>query len=68
MDSNVPLVLTTNKGESEPVKQKLDEVNHSQKVDQAEHGDNVIIEELSSPDVDLEPDDMFDEELQPAEG
>lgn len=47
---------------------KGDEVESLQKVGQAGSENNVIIEELGPSSADLEPDEMFDEELQPAEG
>ena len=67
-DKNTPLPLPVKKEKSTPTKEKLGEVKSSEKSDEAENGDNVIIEELSSPGVDLESDELFDEELQPTEG
>ena len=50
---------------------KDDEVESSQKAGEVGSESNVIIEELVPPtpsSANLEPDEMFDEELQPAEG
>lgn len=47
---------------------KDDEVKSTQKVGEAGSENNVIIEELGPPSADVEPDEMFDEELQPTEG
>ena len=50
---------------------KDDEVETSQKASEVGSESNVIIEELAPPTLpsaNLEPDEMFDEELQPAEG
>ena len=55
----------------DPTLVKDDEVETSQKASEVGSESNVIIEELAPPilpSANLEPDEMFDEELQPAEG
>lgn len=56
------------KEESIPDKEKTNEVKSSEKADRAGNGENVIIEQLGSAGAELEPDEMFDEELQPTDG
>lgn len=67
-DKSTSLPLPVKKEKSTPSKEKLGEVKSSEKSDEAENGDNVIIEELGSPVVDLESDELFDEEPQVTEG
>ena len=55
----------------DPTSVKDDEVETSQKAIEVGSESNVIIEELAPPTLpsaNLEPDEMSDEELQPAEG
>lgn len=57
--------------EKDPTSVKDDKVETSQKAGEVGSGSNVIIEELAPPTLPIansEPDEMFDEELQPAEG
>lgn len=57
--------------EKDPTSVKDDEVETSQKAGEVGSGSNMIIEELAPPTPSIansEPDEMFDEELQPAEG
>ena len=69
-DKNTSLVIPSKKQKPTPEKENFDESKIVEKADEAEDGDNVIVEELDTPDsLDLEPDEMFDEEsLQPREG
>ena len=67
VDKNISLLAK--KEESMPEKGNSDDVKSSKKAEEAGNRNNVIIEELGSPDVDsLQPDEMFDEDLQPSEG
>lgn len=60
--------LSVKKELSTPEKEKIGEVKSSENDDEAGNGDNVNTEELGSPSVDIGPDEMFDEEMQPTEG
>ncbi|XP_068740703.1 3'-5' RNA helicase YTHDC2-like isoform X2 [Montipora capricornis] len=68
-DKSTSLVIPSKKQEPTPEKENFDESKIVEKADEAEDGDNAIVEELDTPDsLDLEPDEMFDEEsLQPRE-
>lgn len=61
-NSSLPLM----KEESMPGKDN--EVKSTQKAGEAGSENNVIIEELGPPSADVEPDEMFEQELQPTEG
>ena len=52
----------------DPTPRKDNEDESSQKAGGAGSDNNVIIEDLGPPSADLEPDEIFDEELQPREG